>query len=211
LRKRQFFKLIFWIYPIRNFIGTQVEVPFGSSRFLYEFPGIILQTAQQFSGSGTVEVMSCSVPEQTGKLHEKPNFEQSVLRSRFESSISSSRRNSDLLRAGQPSVRSSSPESVKNIHFSCCPDRLWGPPSHLSDMYRRDLFPGVKWPGIEADHSPPTSAEWILQTVDWTPWTGDQPISRPLPTQINTNVEEKRPHNSCLYLDSNPRHQHSRE
>jgi hypothetical protein len=73
------------------------------------------------------------------------------------------------------------------------------------------FVPGVKWPGREADHSPPTSAEWILQTVDWTPWTWDQPISRPLPTLINTNLEEKRAHNSCLCLDSNPRYQHSRE
>jgi hypothetical protein len=40
-----------------------------------------------------------------------------------------------------------------------CPDRLWGPPSLLSNGYQ-ELFPwGVKWPGSEADHSPPSSAE----------------------------------------------------
>jgi hypothetical protein len=38
------------------------------------------------------------------------------------------------------------------------PDRLWGPPSLLSNWYRR-LTPGVKWQGREADHSPPTSEE----------------------------------------------------
>jgi hypothetical protein len=44
------------------------------------------------------------------------------------------------------------------------PDRLW---AHLAS-YQIDTwgsFPGVKWPGREADHSPPTSAEvkktWI--------------------------------------------------
>jgi hypothetical protein len=47
---------------------------------------------------------------------------------------------------------------------SCCPDRLWGPPSLLYNGYRGS-FPGVKRPRREADHSPPTSAEvkkiWI--------------------------------------------------
>jgi hypothetical protein len=52
--------------------------------------------------------------------------------------------------------------SVKARSFSSprCPDRLWGPPSLLSNGYR-----GVKRQGREADHSPTTSAEvkkmWI--------------------------------------------------
>jgi hypothetical protein len=33
-------------------------------------------------------------------------------------------------------------------------ERLWGPPNLLSNGFR-----GVKWPGREADHSPPTSSE----------------------------------------------------
>jgi hypothetical protein len=41
------------------------------------------------------------------------------------------------------------------------PDRLWGPPSHLSNG---TVSLGIKWPGREADHSPPSSAElevWV--------------------------------------------------
>jgi hypothetical protein len=30
----------------------------------------------------------------------------------------------------------------------------------------------------------------ILYTVGRTPWTGDQPVARPLPTHNNTNTEE---------------------
>jgi hypothetical protein len=40
-----------------------------------------------------------------------------------------------------------------------CPERLWGPPNLLPNGYQR-FFPwGVKRPGREVDHSPPSSAE----------------------------------------------------
>jgi hypothetical protein len=32
-------------------------------------------------------------------------------------------------------------------------------PSLLYNAYQEDLFPGEKWSGCEADHSPPSSAE----------------------------------------------------
>jgi hypothetical protein len=39
------------------------------------------------------------------------------------------------------------------------PERLWGPLSLLSNGYQGSLSLGVKRPGREADHSPPSSAE----------------------------------------------------
>jgi hypothetical protein len=46
----------------------------------------------------------------------------------------------------------------------CSPDRLWGPPSLLSNGYWEN-FPVVKRPRREADHSPPASAE-VKKTRD---------------------------------------------
>jgi hypothetical protein len=39
------------------------------------------------------------------------------------------------------------------------PDRLWNPPQPSIKWVPRALTLGVKWPGREADHSPPSSAE----------------------------------------------------
>jgi hypothetical protein len=39
------------------------------------------------------------------------------------------------------------------------PERLWGPLSLLFNAYRLFFSPGVKRPGREADHSPPSSDE----------------------------------------------------
>jgi hypothetical protein len=47
------------------------------------------------------------------------------------------------------------------------PDRLWGPPSLISNGYQGALSPGVKWPGREADHSPPTCAD-VMKTWIYT-------------------------------------------
>jgi hypothetical protein len=48
------------------------------------------------------------------------------------------------------------------------PDRLWGPPNLLYNGYW-GLFPMIKRPGREADHSPSTSAEvkkmWIYTSI----------------------------------------------
>jgi hypothetical protein len=48
-------------------------------------------------------------------------------------------------------------------------ERLWSPPNLLSNGYRRHFHSGVKLQGLEADHSPPTSAEakktWIYTST----------------------------------------------
>jgi hypothetical protein len=45
------------------------------------------------------------------------------------------------------------------------------------------------------------------KTIGRTPWTGDQPVARPLPIQDNTNIDI----HPCLKWDSNPRSQCSSE
>jgi hypothetical protein len=53
------------------------------------------------------------------------------------------------------------------------PGRLWGPPNLLFNGYGGALSSGVKRPGREIDHSPPTSAEvkkmWISTSTPHTP------------------------------------------
>jgi hypothetical protein len=45
-----------------------------------------------------------------------------------------------------------------------------------------------------------------LYTVGKTPWTGDQPVARSLPTYRTTQTQNKRTHRyPCLEWDSNPR------
>jgi hypothetical protein len=68
-------------------------------------------------------------------------------------------RYNDWLPAGRPRGRGSSPGSGKIFSSSRPPDRFRGPPSILSNWVPGALSPGVKLPGREADHSPPTSAE----------------------------------------------------
>jgi hypothetical protein len=46
---------------------------------------------------------------------------------------------------------------------------------------------------------------YLLHTVGRTPWAGDQPVGRPLPTHRTTETQNKRTHkHSCLEWDSNP-------
>jgi hypothetical protein len=47
-----------------------------------------------------------------------------------------------------------------------------------------------------------------VYTVGRTPWTGDQPVTRPLPTHTTTQTQFKRTHrHTCLEWDLNPRPQ----
>jgi hypothetical protein len=71
-------------------------------------------------------------------------------------------RDSDWLRAGVP-------VGVTIFTSPRRPDQLWGPPQPPIQWVLGALSPGVKWPGREADHSPPTSAEvkkmWIYTST----------------------------------------------
>jgi hypothetical protein len=49
-----------------------------------------------------------------------------------------------------------------------CTDRLWGPSSFPSNVYRRTLSPGLKRPVHEADNSPIIIAE-VKKTWVYTP------------------------------------------
>jgi hypothetical protein len=40
-----------------------------------------------------------------------------------------------------------------------CPGQLWGLPSLLSNGYQGFFSQGIKWLGLEADHSPPSSTK----------------------------------------------------
>jgi hypothetical protein len=46
----------------------------------------------------------------------------------------------------------------------------------------------------------------LFYTYGRTPWTSDQPVARPLPTQDNTTQKDADKH-PCLQRDSNPRSQ----
>jgi hypothetical protein len=72
---------------------------------------------------------------------------------------------SDWLRAGQQRGGGSRPSRVKNFHFSTSSKPVLGPTQPPIQRVLGDLSPGLKWPGHETDHSPPTSADvtktWI--------------------------------------------------
>jgi hypothetical protein len=76
---------------------------------------------------------------------------------------------SDWLRAGGPWGRSSSPSSGKIFLLSTSSRPVLGPTQLPIQWVPRALSPGVKWPGREADHSAPTSAEvkttWIYTST----------------------------------------------
>jgi hypothetical protein len=50
------------------------------------------------------------------------------------------------------------PGSARLFSYPQRPDRLWGPPTVLSNMYQGSVL-GLKRPGRDADHSPPSIAE----------------------------------------------------
>jgi hypothetical protein len=68
-------------------------------------------------------------------------------------------RYSDWLQAGRPKGRSSNPGKVKNFPLSTWSKPALGPIQPPIQWIPGHLSLGVTWPGSEADHSPPTSAE----------------------------------------------------
>jgi hypothetical protein len=75
------------------------------------------------------------------------------------SSPYSIRKGSDWLQAGRPRGRNSSPDRVKNFLFSKSSRPTLGPTQPPIQWVPGALSPGMKQPGREADHSPPTSAD----------------------------------------------------
>jgi hypothetical protein len=45
----------------------------------------------------------------------------------------------------------------------------------------------------------------ILYTVGWTPWTGDQPVARPLPARATTQTQNKRTQTSMPSVGFEPK------
>jgi hypothetical protein len=78
-------------------------------------------------------------------------------------------RYSDWLPAGRPKGRSSSSSRVKNFLYSTSARAALGPTQPLIQWVPGALYPEVKQPGPEADHSPQTSAEvkkmWIYAST----------------------------------------------
>jgi hypothetical protein len=73
------------------------------------------------------------------------------------------------LQAGRLRGRVRVPVGARIFTSACHPDRLWGPPSLLSNWYQRLFHQGVKKPWREADHSPPTRAKvkkmWVYTST----------------------------------------------
>jgi hypothetical protein len=64
------------------------------------------------------------------------------------------------VRAGQSDDQGSIPGVGWEFFSSTpCPNRLWDPPSFQSNGYGGGSLTGIKRPGREADHSPPSKGE----------------------------------------------------
>jgi hypothetical protein len=80
-------------------------------------------------------------------------------------------RYSDWLRTGRPKVMRSSSDTVKNFLFSMLARLILGPIQPPIQFVLGTISAGVKRPGREADHSPPTSAKvkntWIYTSTTY--------------------------------------------
>jgi hypothetical protein len=61
--------------------------------------------------------------------------------------------------AGEPRVGVRVPVASRMLSSPRRPDRFWSPLKPPIQCVKGSLFPAVKRPGREADHSPPTNAK----------------------------------------------------
>jgi hypothetical protein len=78
-------------------------------------------------------------------------------------------------------------KSETNVENFCIPPRNTSPHAYL--LYFRDIskgFTALCWTLVAF------SVSWSFYTDSMTPWTGDQPVARPLPTHRTAQTQNKR-------------------
>jgi hypothetical protein len=96
------------------------------------------------------------------------------------------------------------PEKAKFFSSPSRPDRLWSPPSLLSNGYVYMYVCMHVWLYSTLLDLGRFFSFLILCTVGRTPWTGNQPVARPLPTHRITQKRNKRTQVSMPWMGYEP-------